>query len=81
MNLANGTLIKLSEEPRASVYDNDVGDINHYTGVARKKSGFIQIGFNASVIGRLQEEVNIHKTIRETKKCKTVLGWCCRIGL
>jgi len=72
MNLTNGTLTVLSEEPRASVLNDDVGDIilgdiNHYTGVARKNGGFIQIGFNASVIGRLQEEVNIYKTIKETK--------------
>jgi len=72
MNLTNGTLTVLSEEPRASVLNDDVGDIilgdiNHYTGVARKNGGFIQIGFNASVIGRLQEEISINKTIKETK--------------
>jgi signal transduction histidine kinase len=67
MKLTDGTLTVLSEEPRASVYENDVGDINHYTGIARKNGGFIQIGFNAGVIGRLQEEINIYKTIEETK--------------
>jgi hypothetical protein len=29
MNLTNGTLTELSEEPRVSVFENDVGDINH----------------------------------------------------
>jgi len=67
MKLTDGTLTELSEEPRASVFENDVGDINHYTGIARKNGGFIQIGFNAGVIGRLQEEINIYKTIEETK--------------
>jgi sensor histidine kinase YesM len=72
MKLSDGTLTELSEEPRASVLNDDVGDIilgdiNHYTGVARKNGGFVQIGFNAGVIGRLQEEINIYKTIEETK--------------
>jgi hypothetical protein len=61
MKLADGTLTVLSEEPRASVLNDDAGDmilsnINHYTGVARKNGGFIQIGFNAGVIGRLREK-------------------------
>jgi hypothetical protein len=67
MKLTDGTLTELSEEPRASVFENDVGDINHYTGIARKNGGFVQIGFNAGVIGKLQEEINIYKTIEETK--------------
>jgi len=72
MKLTDGTLTELSEEPRASVLNDDVGDmilgdINHYTGVARKNGGFVQIGFNAGVIGRLQEEISINKTIEETK--------------
>jgi len=72
MKLTDGTLTELSEEPRASVLNDDVGDmilgdINHYTGIARKNGGFIQLGFNAGVIGRLQEEINIYKTIEETK--------------
>jgi len=67
MKLTDGTLTELSEEPRASVFDGDVGDINHYTGVARKNGGFIQLGFNANVIGKLQEEINIQKTIEKTK--------------
>jgi hypothetical protein len=67
MKLTDGTLTELSEEPRASVFEGDVGDINHYTGIARKNGGFIQLGFNAGVIGRLQEEINIYKTIEETK--------------
>jgi len=72
MKLTDGTLTVLSEEPRASVLNDDVGDIilgdiNHYTGIARENGGFIQIGFNAVVIGRLQEEISIYKTIKETK--------------
>jgi signal transduction histidine kinase len=72
MKLTDGTLTELSEEPRASVLNDDVGDlilgdINHYTGIARKNGGFVQIGFNAGVIGRLQKEISISKTIEETK--------------
>ncbi|MDR2596311.1 MAG: histidine kinase [Treponema sp.] len=72
MKLTDGTLTVLSEEPRASVVNDDVGDmilgdINHYTGIAWKNGGFIQIGFNAGVIGKLQKEINIYKTIEETK--------------
>jgi diguanylate cyclase (GGDEF)-like protein len=72
MKLADGTLTVLSEEPRASVLNDDVGDlilgdINHYTGIARKSGGFIQVGFNAGVIGRLQEEINVYKAIEKMK--------------
>jgi len=67
MKLADGTITELSEEPRASAYKGDFGDINHYTGIARKNGGFVQIGFNANVIGKLQEEINIQKTIEKTK--------------
>jgi diguanylate cyclase (GGDEF)-like protein len=72
MKLTDGTLNVLSEEPRASVLNDDVGDlvlgnINHYTGIARKNGGFIQIGFNADVIGKLQKELNIYNTIKEMK--------------
>jgi len=67
MALANGTLNELSEEPRASVFYDDLpGEINHYVGLARAR-GFIQIGFNAGVIGRLQNEINIERTIKETR--------------
>jgi len=74
MKLANGTITELSEEPRASAYQGDVGDINHYTGIARKGGGFVQIGFNANVIGKLQEEINIQKAIKETKIGKNGFG-------
>jgi signal transduction histidine kinase len=66
MALAEGTQSKLSEEPRESVFDDAPGEINHYVGLARP-DGFIQIGFNADVIGRLQDEINIERTIKETR--------------
>ncbi|MCL2442942.1 MAG: histidine kinase [Treponema sp.] len=65
MALTDGTRHELSEEPRASMYDGDLGDINHFTGITRAGGGFIQLGFNANVIRRLQEEINITKTISE----------------
>jgi len=67
MQLTDGTLTELSEEPRASVFNNDVGDINHYSGIVRKKGGFIQIGFNASVIDRLRGAIDIARTLEVTK--------------
>ncbi len=68
MALTTGALKEISEEPRRSVLDdNTYGEINQYTGIARKNGGFIQLGFNASIIGRLQDEINIGQTIKETK--------------
>jgi len=67
MKLTDGTLTVLSEEPRPSTFEGDDGDINHYTGIARKNGGFIQIGFNADVIGKLQKELNIYNTIKNMK--------------
>jgi len=67
MALADGRLNELSEEPRASVFYDDLpGEINHYVGLARA-GGFIQIGFHAGVIRRLQDEINIERTIKETR--------------
>jgi HAMP domain-containing protein len=68
MLLADGTLQVLSEEPRASILpDFSYGEITHFTGVARAGGGFIQLGFNAGVIGTLQEQINIDKTIKNTR--------------
>ena len=74
MKLTDKTLTELSEEPRMSVFEGDMGDINHYTGIARKNGGFVQLGFNAGVVGRLQEEINIYKTIKETEIGKNGFG-------
>ena len=68
MVLANLTQTELSEEPRVSLLpDGSYGQINHYTGVTRSGGWFIQLGFNADVLSRLQEHINIDKTISETK--------------
>ena len=67
MALVDGTISELSEEPRESEFDDDIpGEINHYVGIARE-GGFIQVGFDATVIGRLRNEVNIKRTIKETR--------------
>jgi serine phosphatase RsbU (regulator of sigma subunit) len=67
MALADGSLSQIAEEPRASILpDGSYGEITHFAGVARPGGGFVQLGFNASVIGRLQDEINIDKTIKET---------------
>jgi len=68
MVLADGTITELSEEPRPSIlYDGSYGEVMHFTGVARSGGGFIQLGFNADVISRLQEQINIDTAIKETK--------------
>jgi len=67
MALADGSMTELSETPRRSVLEDDTSWLIHYSGVARKNGGFIQLGFNANVITRLQEEINIDKTIRDTR--------------
>jgi serine phosphatase RsbU (regulator of sigma subunit) len=74
MKLTDGTLKELSEEPRRSSFKNDMGDINHYAGVVRKNGGFIQIGFHAGVIDLLQEEINIAKTIENTRILQNGFG-------
>ncbi|MCL2764021.1 MAG: SpoIIE family protein phosphatase [Treponema sp.] len=68
MLLADGREMVLSEEPRPSILpDGSSGEIVHFAGVAHPEGGFVQLGFNAGVIGRLQEQINIDRTIRETK--------------
>ncbi|MCL2801524.1 MAG: SpoIIE family protein phosphatase [Treponema sp.] len=68
MVLTEGTVKEISEEPRASIlHDLSQGEITHFTGVSLSNGGFIQAGFNADVIGRLQEQINIEKIINETK--------------
>lgn len=66
MALTDGTIKELSEEPRESVFEDDMpGEINHYVGLSHGE-GFIQIGFNAEVIARLQNEIDIERTIKQT---------------
>jgi len=82
MALTTGALTEISEEPRQSVLaDNIYGDVNHYTGVARKNGGFVQLGFNAGVIGRLQDEINIGQTIKETKLGDNGYGMVLQAGI
>ena len=67
MELADGTINELIEEPRKSVVTApNVGDLSLYTGISRKNGGFIQIGYDVEVLKRLQDEINIEKTIKET---------------
>ncbi len=67
MAITDGTIHEISEEPRESVFEDDMpGEINHYVGIAHGE-GFIQIGFNAAVITRLQHEINIERNIAQTR--------------
>jgi len=82
MALADGALTEISEEPRRSVVaGNKYGDINHYTGIARRSGGFVQIGFNAGVIGRLQDEINISQIIKETRLGNNGYGLVLQTGI
>ena len=69
MGLADGTITEIEEEPRLSVLlDGSTGSMNHYVGVPLSDGrGFIQIGFNANVIAKLQEEIKIERIIAEAK--------------
>ena len=68
MDLADGTINELTEEPRKSEVEmSTVGDLGHYTGISRKNGGFLQIGYDAGILLRLQDEINIAKVIKETK--------------
>jgi len=76
MELARGERNTLSEEPRHSILpDLSHGEIIHFTAVALKGGGFVQLGFNAGVIERLQEQINIARTIKETKIRKDGYGF------
>ena len=84
--LTDGTLTHLSEEPRASILpDFSLGEINHYTAVARSgggtSRGFVQLGFNADVIGSLREQISINKTIKETKIGDSGFGFVLSQGI
>ncbi|MCL2249388.1 MAG: ATP-binding protein [Oscillospiraceae bacterium] len=82
MPLADGTTTVLQEPPRRSVLDDQVlGDIRHYTGIAREGGGFIQFGFNADILLRLQEEINIERTINETTLGVSGYGFVVRYGV
>jgi len=68
MLLADGTIKEMTEEPRASILpDSTQGETTHFAAVSLAGGGFVQLGFNPDVIGRLQEQININKTIKETK--------------
>jgi len=68
MALTDGTLTEITEEPRQSILPgNNLGIMTHYAAVPREGGGFIQLGFNAAVLAKLQEEINIDVTIRETR--------------
>ncbi|MCL2218083.1 MAG: hypothetical protein FWB91_13840 [Defluviitaleaceae bacterium] len=51
-----------------------MGDIRHYTGLARTGGGFIQLGFNSDILLRLQEEINIERTCGDLSR--TFLSLC-----
>jgi hypothetical protein len=72
LQLADGTITELSEEPRESVEPIESDSefhkkIRHYTGIARAGGGFVQVGFDAGVLGMLQEEINVRTTIRNSR--------------
>jgi diguanylate cyclase (GGDEF)-like protein len=75
MALADGTINELQEEPRKSVSDAESIELFcHYTGIAREGGGFLQIGYDAGVILRLEWEINVEITIKETKLGETGYG-------
>ena len=68
MALTDGTLTEIAEDPRQSILPgNSLGIMTHYAGASREGGGFIQLGFNAAALAKLQEEINIDVTIKETR--------------
>jgi serine phosphatase RsbU (regulator of sigma subunit) len=68
MLLADGSITEFAEEPRASILpDLSLGDIIHFAGVTLTGGGFVQLGFNADVMGKLQNEINIGQAIKEIR--------------
>jgi len=82
MGLTNGTLTELSEEPHPSILSGSAdGQMNHYTGVTRAGGGFVHLGFPASILSKLQEEINVEVTIRETRPGDNGYGFILSNGL
>jgi len=82
MALTDGTSTEITEEPRQSILpDNSLGGITHFAAVPREGGGFIQLGFNAAVLAKLQEEININVTIKETRLGENGYGFVLYNGL
>ncbi|MCL2230954.1 MAG: SpoIIE family protein phosphatase [Treponema sp.] len=80
--LARGEAAEISEAPRRTIRpDLSLGDIIHYTGVARRAGGFVQLGFKAEVIERLQDQININKAIKETRIGNNGFGFVIHNGI
>jgi len=80
--LAQGIITEISESPRRTVLpDTSLGEILHFTGVARRGGGFVQLGFNAGVIENLQEQINIDKAIKETQIGYNGFGFIIKDGI
>jgi len=81
MGLTDGRITEFQEQPRRSVLaDQTFGDLRQYTGISRAGGGFIQIGFNMSVLELLQEEINIERTIREARLSTSGYGFVIQNG-
>jgi len=66
--LTDGTLTEFQERPRRSVSDDvTINLLCHYTGIALDNGGFLQIGFDASALLLLQDEINIEKIITDAR--------------
>ncbi|MCL2442490.1 MAG: diguanylate cyclase [Treponema sp.] len=82
MELADGTLNELLEEPRKSELNApNIGDLSLYTGISRKNGGFLQIGYDVEVLQKLQDKINIAITINETKPGETGYGMVIQDGI
>ncbi|MCL1892620.1 MAG: diguanylate cyclase [Holophagaceae bacterium] len=80
--LAGGTVSELQEGLRKSeVAVPLIGDLSHYTGIARKGGGFYQIGFHAGVVLGLRDDINIKKIISDTKLGRNGFGMVLHDGI
>ncbi|MCL1828780.1 MAG: diguanylate cyclase [Oscillospiraceae bacterium] len=74
MELADGTIKELQEEPRLSVSDAEFEIYCHYTGIAREGGGFVQFGYDTDTISRLRAVIDIGQIVEETKVGETGYG-------
>ncbi|MCL1889572.1 MAG: diguanylate cyclase [Desulfovibrionaceae bacterium] len=74
MKLTDGAITELQEEPRLSVSDARLKIFCHYTGLAREKGGFIQVGYETDTIAQLRAAINIGQIVKGSKVGETGYG-------
>jgi signal transduction histidine kinase/CheY-like chemotaxis protein len=82
MNLIDGSMDKILEEPRLSVVAGSENNImSHFVGLPHQsQGGFVQAGFNANIISELTDQICIDTVIREKVIGRSGYGFVIRDG-